>query len=129
MKAKETAQTLVNEILTDQGKISIDKGELAKLKNDFEILKADFDKNVKAEVAKAVSIISERHEAQIHAKDLKFEAETVTIKAQLETANDKAESLGKQIGEYKSIIDEERKARVVEAQARGGEKVTVNTTK
>jgi len=129
MRAKETAEQLVREILSAQGKTSIENTELTKMRNELETLKADFDKNVKSEVHKAVSIISERHESQLNTKELKFEAESATIKAQLATANDKVESLSGQISEYKDIIDKERQARIEEARARGGEKVTVNTTK
>lgn len=129
MRAKEEAQRLVSEILTAEGKTSIEITELNKIKSELEALKADFDKNVKAEVAKTVSIISERHDSQLNAKELNFKAETATIKAQLETANDKVASLTSQISEYKNIIDEERKARVEEAKARGGEKVSITTSK
>jgi len=129
MRAKEESEQLVSEVLKGQGSVSISNEELLKLKRELETLKNDFDKNVKSELHKTVSVISERHESQMNAKQLEFNAETATIKAQLETANDKVESVVNQVNEYKDIINEERKARVEEAKARGGEKVNITTGK
>lgn len=125
LKAKESASSLVNEILKSEGKVSIDASELSSLKSELESTKTSFDKNVKAETEKAIAIITARHNGEIRAKELEFAAASATMKAELSTAKDKIDSYVNQINDYKSQITADREARVQEAQARGGQSITV----
>lgn len=129
MRGKEEAESLVQEILKSQGRVSIETSELSSIKKELEDWKNNFESKVKSEVAKTVSVISERHDSQIKTKELEFKATSATIIAELSSANGKVESLQSQINEYKDIIDKERSARVEEAKARGGEKVSITTSK
>lgn len=127
LRAKESASSLVNEILRSENKESIDSAELKALRTELETMKANFDKNVKAESEKAVAIITTRHTGEMKAKELQFKAESATMKAELATANDKIESYTNQINDYKNQIAADREARVQEAQARGGQNITVQS--
>lgn len=127
LRAKESASTLVNEILQSENKVSIDASELSSLRNELETIKTNFDKNVKAESEKAIAIITARHSGELKAKDLEFAAASATMKAELSTANDKIASYTNQINDYKAQITADREARVQEAQARGGQQITVQS--
>jgi len=127
LRAKESASNLVNEILNTEDKVSISAEELTSLRNELSTMKSNFDKSVRSESEKAIAIITARHGGELKAKDLQFVAESATMKAQLSTATDKLESYTTQIEDYKSQISDERNARVQEAQARGGQSITVQS--
>ena len=129
LKAKEHETNMVNDILNNQGKIGITKEEYANLTKELATIKAEYDKSVKAEVAKAVEVISSRHASELKQKDLQFVADTAEMKAEIKNANSKVQTLQTQVEDYKAQIVADRNARVEESKARGGEKVTVNTTK
>lgn len=127
LKAKESASNLVNEILRTESKVSIDSEELNSLRKELETIKSNFDKNVKSESEKLVAIITARHSGELKAKDLQFAADSATMKAELSTATDKIATYTTQIEDYKAQITAERDARVQEAQARGGQSITVQS--
>jgi len=127
LKAKESASDLVNSILKSENKVSIDSEELSSLRNELETMKSNFDKSVKSESEKAIAIITARHSGELRAKDLEFAASSATMKAELSTANDKIASYTTQINDYKAQITADREARVQEAQARGGQSITVQS--
>jgi uncharacterized protein YerC len=127
LKAKESASSLVNEILKSESKVSIDSTELTTLRKELETIKANFDKNVRAESEKAIAIVSARHAGELKAKDLEFAAASATMKAELSTASDQIASYTNQINDYKAQINADREARVQEAQARGGQSITVQS--
>ena len=127
LRAKESASSLVNEILSSENKVSISSDELKALRIELSTIKSSFDKSVSAETQKAIAIITARHEGELKGKVLEFAAQSATMKAQLSTATDKIESYTTQIGDYKTQIKEDREARVQEAQARGGQNVTVHS--
>lgn len=127
LRQKESASSLVQEILSSEGKVSIDAKELATITKELDAMKADFDKNVKAETEKAVAIISNRHAGEIRAKELEFAADSATMKAELATAKDRLDAANKQVDDYKQQITADREARVQEAQARGGQNITVQS--
>lgn len=127
LRAKESASNLVSQILNEEGRVSIDKTELATLRSELETIKANFDKNVKSESEKAVAIITARHSGELKAKELEFAAQSATMKAELATAQDKISSYTSQINDYKAQITADREARVQEAQARGGQSITVQS--
>jgi len=127
LKAKESASNLVSEILRAESKVSIGSSELTALKTELETIKSNFDKNVKSESEKLVAIITARHSGELKAKDLEFAAASATMKAELSTATDKIASYTNQINDYKAQITADREARVQEAQARGGQSITVQS--
>jgi predicted nucleic acid-binding Zn-ribbon protein len=129
LKAKENEAILVKEILESQGKMSVTKEEYNNITKELAAVKADYDKNMKAEVAKAVEVIASRHQSELKQVSLQQAADVASMKAAIENANDKAATLQTQVEDYKTQITEERKARIEEAKARGGERVTVNTQK
>jgi hypothetical protein len=129
LKAKESEAVLVNDILNAQGKMSVTKEEYKNLTTELATVKADYDKNVKSEVAKAVEMVASRHQSELKQLSLQNAADVASMKAAIENAQDKVQTLQAQVEDYKSQIAEERKARIQEAQARGGERVTVNTSK
>ena len=127
LRAKESASNLVNEILRSESKVSIEASELESLRNELTTVKANFDKNVKSESEKAIAIVTARHSGEIRAKELEFAAQSATMKAELATAQDKIASYTNQINDYKAQIAADREARVQEAQARGGQSITVQS--
>lgn len=127
LKAKESASALVNEILKSENKVAIDYSELSALRNELETMKSNFDKNVRSETEKAVAVITARHAGEIKAKDLEFAAQSAEMKAQLSTASQAVEGYKAQIEDYKSQITADREARVKEAQARGGQSITLQS--
>ena len=129
LKAKEHEANLVKEILESQAKMSVTKEEYANLTKELAAIKADYDKNMKAEVAKAVEIVASRHQSEVKQIALQHTADVASMKAAIENAQDKVQTLQVQVEDYKQQIAEERKARIEEAKASGGERVTVNTTK
>lgn len=129
LKAKEHEANLVKEILEAQGKLSVTKDEYNALTKELATVKANYDKDVKTEVAKAVEVIVSRHASEMKQKDLQFAADTAGMKASIQNATEKVATLQAQVEDYKTQITEERKARVQEAQARGGEKIQITTAK
>jgi NADH dehydrogenase/NADH:ubiquinone oxidoreductase subunit G len=125
IKRKESENAMALDILKSTGRVAIDATELASLKNELESLKANFDKNVKAETEKAVAIVSSRHTSEIKAKELEFKASSATMEAQLQTAKENLSMLNKQVEDYKAQITADREARVEEAKARGGQSINV----
>lgn len=129
LRAKEHEATLVKEILESQGKMSVTKEDYANITKELATIKAEYDKSVKAEVAKAVEVISSRHASEIKQLGLEHVANIAEMKAAITNATDKVATLQAQVDDYKNQIAEERKARVQEAQARGGEKIQITTAK
>jgi chromosome segregation ATPase len=126
LRAKENEISLVNEVLQGQNKVAIDSTELANIRRELETTKANYASDLKSETAKAVAIISTRHEGELKQQELQFEAASATIKAELSTAKDKISAYEKQIEDYKAQITADREARVQEAQARGGQNIVVS---
>ena len=127
MRAKENEISLVNEVLNSQNKVSIDSSELSSLRKELDTIKANYSDDVKSETGKAVGIISSRHESDLRQKELEFEAASATMKAELSTSKDKIGAYETQINDYKTQITADREARVQEAQARGGQSITVQS--
>lgn len=127
IKQKESENQLVREVLRSNGEVSISSEELSNLRTELSSLQENFNKKVKSETEKAVAIVSNRHQSELAQKDLEHKAKTATMEAQLETTTDKLSSLNTQIEDYKSQIKEDREARIKEAQARGGQNITVQS--
>ena len=125
IKQKESEEVLVKSILNTRGEVSVSVNEWNSLKNELQTLKADFNDAVQAETNKTVAIVISKHKSELENKELLFKADSAGMQAKLETAKDKLETLNNQIEDYKTQITSDREARVMEAQARGGQNIVV----
>ena len=128
LSMKENAEDVVNNVLSNQGKVAISESELNDLREELKTSKVTFDKTVAAEVNKAIALMSARHETQLTTQSLTHKTETAQVTAELSNAKDKIQSLDVQIKDYKDQITQEREARVSIAQA-NKEAVVINQGK
>jgi|TARA_R110000822_G_scaffold53236_1_gene137365 hypothetical protein len=125
LSMKENAESVVNNVLSNQNKVAIDASELKTLRDDLASGKVNFDKTVTIETNKAIALLSARHQTELTTQDLTHKTETAQVTADLKNAKDKIQSLDVQITDYKGQITSEREARVSIAQA-SQEAVVIN---
>jgi chromosome segregation ATPase len=128
LSMKENAESVVNNVLQNQGKVAIDAKELDELRDELNSSKVNFDKTVQAETNKAIALMSARHQTELTTQSLTHKTETAQVTADLKNAKDKIQSLEAQITDYKQQITSEREARVKIAQA-SQEAVVINQGK
>ena len=128
LSMKENAESVVNNILKNQGKEAISTQELNGLRDELNKVKVSFDKSVQAEVNKAIELMSARHKGELTTQSLTHKTETAQVTAELANAKDKIASLEAQIKDYKEQITQAREARVAIAQA-NKEAVVINQGK
>lgn len=128
LSMKENAESVVNNVLQNQGKVAIDAKELDELRDELNSSKVNFDKTVQAETNKAIALMSARHQTELTTQSLTHKTETAQVTADLKNAKDKIQSLETQIKDYKDQITSEREARVSIAQA-NKEAVVINQGK
>lgn len=130
ISVKENAFAIINKVLTDQKKIAIDGTELHNLRTELDTLKNEFEKNVRAEVGKAVGMEKNRADHALKEKELEYQAKEAQNIATISSQGERLDMFQDQIEKYEKQIQEERNARVEEAKARGtGTPVSVTTGK
>lgn len=129
MKVKENKKELVTTVLAETNQIAVDSDEYHALQNSNQAYKLDFDKQVKAEMAKLTSVLTSEFKGKEDLATAKFEATTAWLKADLESAVKQADFYKGQITFLETQLTADRNARVEEAKARGNAVVNVTTAK
>lgn len=115
----------IAEVLSNQGRVAISTTELNELRTQLNTLTGNFNDKLASEVAAVKQAAEASKAAAIRQKELELAATNAEIKAQVTSLNERNALLQKQIDDYKVQIQQDREARVKEAQARGNPVVTV----
>lgn len=124
LRLKENKNKTIIDALSELGKVAITKEELT----EAAALKAEFTNKVKAEVAVATAVLNRQHEGAIALKDAEFKSSQAQNEARINSQDTVIENLKEQITTLKKQIDDDRAARVQEAQARGNVAINMPAT-
>lgn len=117
LKMKGSAERTVNEYLSTNGKIAISVQDYNGLKNELAELKANFEKNLNAEIGKAKGMADSRAEQATKLLQAEFNAKEAGNTAQIKSLTEKVTFLEAQGAKWEAALAEERKAGVQRAQA------------
>lgn len=122
---KEDEASAVTSILSKGGMIAVPVDELERVKKEAYELKANFDKEVKAEVAKAEAVINRnaKHAADLADKD--FIAKEAENKAKITNLEDKVQFLLKANYDLTTKLDKALEANVSIAEASKGSNINL----
>lgn len=129
MSVKENKKQVVDTVLAESGQIAVDSSDYHALQASNQGYKLDFDKQVKAEMAKLTAVLTSDFKGKEDLAQAKFEATTAWLKADLESAVKQADFYKGQITFLETQLTADRAARVEEAKARGNAVVNVTTAK
>jgi len=129
MKVKENKKELVTTVLAETNQIAVDSDDYHALQSSNQAYKLDFDKQVKAEMAKLTSVLTSDFKGKEDLAKAKFDTDTAVLKADLNSAKQQADFYKSQITFLETQLTADRNARVEEAKARGNAVVNVTTAK
>lgn len=129
MDFKTNSQKKVEEILRENGLVSVSADEYNDLKNSLAKLKAEYATEMSKEISKAKAIAESNAEITIKQAELTQQAKEAENKAQLIAKDAQIKSLYEQVENWKEALAEERKAGVQRAQAGSIGSVNVTSAK
>lgn len=129
MSVKENKKQVVDTVLAEFGQVAVDSSDYHALQAANQAYKLDFDKQVKAEMAKLTAVLTSDFKGKEDLALAKFEATTAGLKADLNSAVQQADFYKNQITFLEAQLTADRNARVEEARARGNAVVNVTTAK
>ena len=129
LKITENEGSVLESLMSKRELATITNDELALLRQSIEDAKATAEAETKKAVAIAVAQANSAKDAAHAEADAKAKIDAATAKAQLDAKDQEIKFQEKTIANLESIITEERKARVDEAQARSNSQITVNNSK
>jgi len=129
LELKANSLKKANEILTAQGFSSVKSDEYSKLVSDHTDLKLTFNEKVTAETAKAEKAAQASAAIQIRQKEMELQVKEAANVAAITSLTKENQILQTQAATYLQQLNDERKARIEEAKARGNPSVVVNSGK
>jgi hypothetical protein len=117
MELRESKLSTINDVLAEQGKMSVGKTDYQSLQESYTKLQADFVTQVRAEVGKAEGIAKSRFENELKLKESEFKATAAGNTAEIESLKKEVAFLNTQISKWETALVEERKAGVERAKA------------
>lgn len=119
----------VDTFLKAIGREAVDTAEYAKLKADKTKLETEFNKAVEEETKGIRASESAKYTSQLSLNTAETKATNAVMAAELNAAKDKITFYAGEVEALRKQLNDEREARVKEAQARGNAQVTVNNGK
>lgn len=130
LSVKESAFAIINKVLTDQHKVAVDGEEYTKLRDENSTLKSEFDTKLRAEIGKAIGMETSKTNHLIKEKELEYKAKEAQNIATIQSQGERLDMLSDQVNKYEKQLEDERRARVDEAKARGnGAPINLSTAK
>lgn len=124
---KQNEKTAITAILTKQGLVVIPADQLSALEGELAKLKTEFDKNVKAEVAKVEAAITRNADQASKLKEMEFQKQQAENTATIKMLTEKVNFLGlanKDLqDQLKSALD--ANVKIAEAAGKGGSNITL----
>lgn len=130
LSVKESAFSIITKVLHEQEKVAVGTEEYSNLRNELATLKSEFDAKLRAEIGKTIGMEKSKTEHLIKEKDLEYAAKEAQNIATIQSQQERLTMLSDQVNKYEKQLEDERKARVEEAKARGnGASVNVSNGK
>jgi hypothetical protein len=126
-KAKE--DEMVNKYLATRNLAIVESSVLQKTISDYNTLKADFDKNVSSEVAKAIAIVRKDHQNDLTVLNLQHQNKEAANNAEITQLKAQNAFLAEQVASWKAALDAERLASVERSKASAVGTLNVGTNK
>lgn len=130
LSVKESAFSIITKVLHEQEKVAVGTEEYSNLRNELATLKSEFDAKLRAEIGKTIGMEKSKTDHLIKEKELEYAAKEAQNIATIQSQQERLTMLSEQVNKYEKQLEDERKARVEEAKARGnGASVNVSNGK
>lgn len=124
---RANSEKVVNTYLTDNGKVSISKTDLANLQKELADTKANAEAITKKEVAIVTSSLKSQHENEIKLIQSENKTQSVENASKIGTLTEKASFLETQVAKLYQQLDAERAAGIARTQATAAPNITVSS--